>query len=133
MTDFTDDQRVEMIENQCEHIISLCGTYVEGDTLEDVGNIRALAHIFAHFAHIFHKQLSRCPIHTLFVLYCGSYFMCDLSAFPGFPIGAHWKRVSRRGARTFRMKKKNKSMRKMHFSFRKSIFHSENASFSQTI
>ena len=42
MTDFTDDQRVEMIENQCEHIISLCETYVEGDTLEDVGNIRAL-------------------------------------------------------------------------------------------
>ena len=42
MTEFTDDQRVEMIENQCEHIISLCETYVEGDTLEDVGNIRAL-------------------------------------------------------------------------------------------
>ena len=38
----TDDQRVEMIEDQCEHIITLCQTYVEGDRLEDVGNIRAL-------------------------------------------------------------------------------------------
>ena len=38
----TDDQRVEMIEEQCEHIIALCETYVEGDRLEDVGNIRAL-------------------------------------------------------------------------------------------
>ena len=38
----TDDQRVEMIEEQCEHIITLCQTYVEGDRLEDVGNIRAL-------------------------------------------------------------------------------------------
>ena len=39
---FTDDQRVEMIENQCDHIIALCETYVEGDTLGDVGSIRAL-------------------------------------------------------------------------------------------
>ena len=39
---FTDDQRVEMIESQCDHIIALCETYVEGDALEDVGNIRAL-------------------------------------------------------------------------------------------
>ena len=31
-----------MIEEQCEHIIALCETYVEGDRLEDVGNIRAL-------------------------------------------------------------------------------------------
>ena len=38
----TDNQRVEMIENQCEHIIALCETYVDGDLLEDVGNIRAL-------------------------------------------------------------------------------------------
>ena len=38
----TDDQRVEMIEDQVEHIIGLCETYVEGDKLEDVGNIRAL-------------------------------------------------------------------------------------------
>jgi len=42
MTEFTDDQRIEMIENQCEHIIALCDSYVEGDELEDVGNIRAL-------------------------------------------------------------------------------------------
>jgi len=38
----TDDQRIDMIEEQCEHIIALCETYVEGDQLEDVGNIRAL-------------------------------------------------------------------------------------------
>ena len=42
MTEFTDDLRVEMIENQCEQIIALCATYVEGDKLQDVGNIRAL-------------------------------------------------------------------------------------------
>ena len=29
-------------EEQCEHIITLCQTYVEGNRLEDVGNIRAL-------------------------------------------------------------------------------------------
>ena len=38
----TDDQRIDMIEDQIEHIIELCKTYVEGDELEDVGNIRAL-------------------------------------------------------------------------------------------
>ena len=38
----TDDQRIDMVENQIEHIIGLCETYVEGDQLEDVGNIRAL-------------------------------------------------------------------------------------------
>ena len=52
MTDFTDDQRVEMIENQCEHIIYLCGTYVEGDTLEDVGNIRALYEEYGVVGHL---------------------------------------------------------------------------------
>ena len=38
----TDDQRIDMVEDQIEHIIELCKTYVEGDQLEDVGNIRAL-------------------------------------------------------------------------------------------
>ena len=38
----TDEDRITMIEEQCEHIIALCQTYVEGDRLEDVGNIRAL-------------------------------------------------------------------------------------------
>ena len=42
MTEFTDDQRVEMIENQCEHIISLCDTYVEMGAEEDKENVRAL-------------------------------------------------------------------------------------------
>ena len=36
MTEFTDDQRLEMIENQCEHIIELCASYVDADQLEDV-------------------------------------------------------------------------------------------------
>ena len=42
MTEFTDDQRVEMIENQCEHIIALCDTYVEMGSEEDKENVRAL-------------------------------------------------------------------------------------------
>ena len=42
MTEFTDDQRVEMIENQCEHVIALCDTYVEMGTQEDKENVRAL-------------------------------------------------------------------------------------------
>ena len=42
MTEFTDDQRVEMIENQCEHVIALCDTYVEMGAEEDKDNVRAL-------------------------------------------------------------------------------------------
>ena len=42
MTEFTDDQRVEMIENQCEHVIALCDTYVEMGSEEDKENVRAL-------------------------------------------------------------------------------------------
>ena len=42
MTEFTDDQRVEMVESQCEHIIALCDTYVEMGTEEDKENVRAL-------------------------------------------------------------------------------------------
>ena len=42
MTEFTDDQRVEIIENQCEHIIALCDTYVEMGSEEDKENVRAL-------------------------------------------------------------------------------------------
>lgn len=42
MTEFTDDQRVEMVENQCEHVIALCDTYVEMGTEEDKENVRAL-------------------------------------------------------------------------------------------
>ena len=42
MTEFTDDQRVEMIENQCEYIIALCDTYVEMGAEEDIENVRAL-------------------------------------------------------------------------------------------
>ena len=42
MTEFTDDQRVEMVENQCEHIIALCDSYVEMGPEEDIDNVRAL-------------------------------------------------------------------------------------------
>ena len=42
MTEFTDDQRVEMVENQCEHVIALCDTYVEMGSEEDKENVRAL-------------------------------------------------------------------------------------------
>tara|TARA_A100001201_G_scaffold103183_2_gene88487 strand:+ start:457 stop:687 length:231 start_codon:yes stop_codon:yes gene_type:complete len=42
MIEFTDDQRVEMIENQCEHIFELAGTYIEMGTEEDKENVRAL-------------------------------------------------------------------------------------------
>ena len=42
MTEFTDDQRVEMIEDQCEHIFHLAGTYTEMGTEEDKENVRAL-------------------------------------------------------------------------------------------
>ena len=42
MTEFTDDQRVEMIENRCEHVIALCDTYVEMGAEEDKENVRAL-------------------------------------------------------------------------------------------
>ena len=42
MTEFTDDQRVELIENQVEHIIELCDTYVESGEESDIDNVRAL-------------------------------------------------------------------------------------------
>jgi|TARA_B100000282_G_scaffold98748_1_gene69540 hypothetical protein len=53
MTEFTDEQRVEMIENQCEHIIELCASYVDADQLEDVGNIRALYEEYAEWLDTF--------------------------------------------------------------------------------
>tara|TARA_Y100001938_G_scaffold144034_1_gene217926 strand:+ start:4155 stop:4439 length:285 start_codon:yes stop_codon:yes gene_type:complete len=38
----TDDQRLEMIDNQLELMESICASFVEGDELQDVGNIRAI-------------------------------------------------------------------------------------------
>ena len=38
----SDDERIEMIEHQCIHVMAVCETYAEGDELYDVGNIRAL-------------------------------------------------------------------------------------------
>ena len=32
----------EQLDNQVDHIMALCESYVEADQLEDVGNIRAL-------------------------------------------------------------------------------------------
>lgn len=32
----------EQVNNQLDHILALCNSYVEADQLEDVGNIRAL-------------------------------------------------------------------------------------------
>ena len=48
----TDNDRVSMIEEQCEHIIALCQSYVEGDRLEDVGNIRALYEESVSYTHL---------------------------------------------------------------------------------
>jgi len=49
MTEFTDDQRVEMIEDQCEHIFHLAGTYTEMGTEEDKENVRALYEEYAEW------------------------------------------------------------------------------------
>tara|TARA_Y100000310_G_scaffold160795_1_gene160676 strand:+ start:48 stop:278 length:231 start_codon:yes stop_codon:yes gene_type:complete len=49
MIEFTDDQRVEMIENQCEHIFELAGTYTEMGTEEDKENVRALYEEYAEW------------------------------------------------------------------------------------
>jgi len=49
MTEFTDDQRVEMIENQCEHICELAGSYVEMGAEEDKENVRALYEEYAEW------------------------------------------------------------------------------------
>ena len=38
----TDDQRLEMIDNQLELMESICAAFIEGDELQDVGNIRAI-------------------------------------------------------------------------------------------
>ena len=48
----TEDQRMEIIENQLDHIYALCESYVEGDQLEDVGNIRALYEEYAEWIEI---------------------------------------------------------------------------------
>ncbi len=49
MTEFTDDQRVEMIEDQCEHIFHLAGTYTEMGTEDDKENVRALYEEYAEW------------------------------------------------------------------------------------
>ena len=51
----TDNDRVSMIEEQCEHIIALCQSYVEGDRLEDVGNIRALYEEYGEWLDTFNE------------------------------------------------------------------------------
>tara|TARA_Y100000992_G_C21128319_1_gene425321 strand:- start:62 stop:280 length:219 start_codon:yes stop_codon:yes gene_type:complete len=49
----TDNDRIEMVEHQVEHIINLCESYVEADQLEDVGNIRALFEEYAEWIDTF--------------------------------------------------------------------------------
>ena len=51
----TDDQRVEMIEHQCIHIMAVCETYAEGDELYDVGNIRALYEEYGEWLDTFNE------------------------------------------------------------------------------
>ena len=51
----TDDQRIEIIENQIEHVIALCNVYVEGDQLEDVSNIRALYEEYAEWIDTYNE------------------------------------------------------------------------------
>ena len=59
-----------MIEEQCEYIIALCETYVEGDRLEDVGNIRALYEEYGDgwipsmVCHNHHKSTLQCGLLT---------------------------------------------------------------------
>ena len=40
--ELTDEQRVDMVEDQCEYIMELCKTYVEMGAEEDKENVRAL-------------------------------------------------------------------------------------------
>ena len=49
MTEFTDDQRLEMIDDQLELMESVCASYVEADELQDVGNIRAIYEEYAEW------------------------------------------------------------------------------------
>ena len=51
----TDDQRVEMIEHQCIHVMAVCETYAEGDELYDVGNIRALYEEYGEWLDTFNE------------------------------------------------------------------------------
>ena len=59
-----DDQRIEMIEDQIEHIIALCQSYVDGDQLEDVGNIRALYEEYAEWIDTYTEVESAEPEYT---------------------------------------------------------------------
>ena len=52
----TDDQQLDMIENQVEHILELCGAYTEADQLEDIGNIRALYEEYGEWIETYLKS-----------------------------------------------------------------------------
>jgi len=71
----TDDDRVTMIEDQCEHIIALCETYVEGDQLEDVGNIRALYEEYGEWLDTFNGMPQAPEEYT--TAWCPNMTECD--------------------------------------------------------
>tara|TARA_B100000085_G_scaffold82248_1_gene74156 strand:+ start:479 stop:760 length:282 start_codon:yes stop_codon:yes gene_type:complete len=71
----TDDDRVTMIEDQCEHIIALCETYVEGDRLEDVGNIRALYEEYGEWLDTFNGMPQAPEEYT--TAWCPNMMECD--------------------------------------------------------
>ena len=64
MTEFTDDQRVEMVENQCEHIIALCDTYVEMGAEEDTENVRALYEEYGEWLDTYMGTEGSCLLYT---------------------------------------------------------------------
>ena len=51
----SDDERIEMIEHQCIHVMAVCETYAEGDELYDVGNIRALYEEYGEWLDTFNE------------------------------------------------------------------------------
>lgn len=68
----TNDQQLDMIENQIEHVLELCGSYVEADQLEDVGNIRALYEEYGEWIEAYMKEDSE------YIIACAPNLMeCD--------------------------------------------------------
>ena len=52
-----EEQLLDMIENQIEHVIALCQSYVEADQLEDVGNIRALYEEYGEWIDVYTEKV----------------------------------------------------------------------------
>jgi hypothetical protein len=71
----TDQERITMIEDQCEHVIALCETYVEGDLLEDVGNIRALYEEYGEWLDTYNGVAKSSE--TYDIAWCPNLMECD--------------------------------------------------------